>query len=396
MILMMLLGSVFTVIGNTDSIVFRLRTDLEPINFQVGVLPGLRLIDTLSVLSGTLILLIPFFLARQYLSSDKGLRELMFAFVIAGVVYTIPALIEIRLSPQMNVWVYGFFQHSFEQMIRDGGFRPIVFMPHALWLALFFIMALSASAALLRDAPHETRWRYILVTAYLVIVIYLCKSLASQIYMVLLVPLILFASQNWQIRIALLCATAAVVYPMLRNLGLIPLDLILAKAELINPARAQSLGFRFTNEELLLERAAERPIFGWGGWGRNLVHVETTGAIATIADGRWILVFGTYGWFGYISQMGLVALPLILMAWYTYKRPDLKLSPMIPPLCLMLGFTMVDMLLNDTLVPMTLLMVGALLGYAERLMGEETEKRKLFPSGPVIGRPKEASKRTVL
>ena len=176
MILMMLLGSVFTVIGNTDSIVFRLRTDLEPINFQVGVLPGLRLIDTLSVLSGTLILLIPFFLARQYLSSDKGLRELMFAFVIAGLVYTIPALIEIRLSPQMNVWIYGFFQHSFEQMIRDGGFRPIVFMPHALWLALFFIMALSASAALLRDAPHETRWRYILVTAYLVIVIYLYKA----------------------------------------------------------------------------------------------------------------------------------------------------------------------------------------------------------------------------
>ncbi len=392
----MLLGTVFTVLTNTDSVTFQAREDVAPINFPTGVLPGLRLIDIMSVMSSLLIMLIPFFLARVYLSSERGLRELLFAFMLAGLIYSIPALIEIRFSPQLNVWVYGFFQHSFEQMMRDGGFRPIVFMPHALWLALFFTMAMAAAAALMRAAPHETRWRYMLATGYLVVVVYLCKSMASQMYVLLLLPLIVFAPAKWQIRTAFLFAVAAIVYPMLRNIGVIPLDFIIAQLEVINPARAHSLQFRFINEEILLERAAERPVFGWGGWGRNLMHDPLSGSISTVADGRWILVFGIYGWFGYIAQMGLVCLPLALMAWITWKRPDLPLSPMITPLCLMLGVTVIDMLLNDTLVPMTLLMMGAIVGYAERLVKAEAEKTKLFPDGPVIGRAAAPRKRTVM
>lgn len=397
LIVSMLMGTVFSVVTNTDPILFNQRVDALPISFPSGFLPGLRLIDVLSILSSQLIMLIPFFLARQYLSSDTGLRELMYALVIAGLIYSIPALIEVRLSPQLNIWIYGFFQHSFEQMMRDGGFRPIVFMPHALWLALFFTMSMAASAAFLRSAPHETRWRYIIATLYLLIVVFLCKSMATQMYALLLLLLILFTSPKWQIRTALFFAAVAVIYPMLRGIGAVPLDLILAKAEAINPARAASLNFRFMNEELLLERAAERTLFGWGGWGRNLVYDAEFGRIATIADGRWILVFGTYGWFGYITQMGLVAFPLILMGWYTYKQPNLALSPFIAPLCLMLGFTMVDMLLNDTLVPMTLLIVGAILGYAERLMPAPSKNHQFFPEGAAIGRkPDQPRKRTVL
>ena len=395
-IALMLLGAVPTVLSNTDAIVFWTRTDAVPITFAVNQIPGLRLIDIMSLLSGQLIMLIPFFLARQYLSTDTGLRELMFAFLIAGLIYSLPALFEVRFSPQLNVWVYGFFQHSFAQMIRDGGFRPIVFFPHALWLALFFTMAMAAGAALMRQATHETRWRYMMTTVYLLAVIYLCKSMASQMYALLMLPLIVFATPKWQIRVALLFATMAIVYPMLRGVGLVPLDLILAKAEAINPARAGSLEFRFRNEELLLDRAAERPIFGWGGWGRNQVHNPLSGEISTIADGRWILIFGTFGWFGYVTQMGLVALPLMMMAWYTHRMPQVTLSPMIAPLCLMLGFTMVDMLLNDTLVPMTLLMVGAILGYAERMMPEQPTRPTLFPEGPAIGRRVGPKRRTVL
>ena len=127
------------------------------------------------------------------------------------------------------------------------------------------------------------------------------------------------------------------------------------------------------------------------------MHDADTGDLATIPDGRWIIVFGTFGWVGYLSQMGLVALPLILMGRFVRKHPDTELSPMIAPLCLMLGFTMVDMLLNDTLVPMTMLMVGAILGYAERLWFEEpASEQKMFPDGPVIGRAEKTEKRTVL
>lgn len=396
LIIAMLLGSVFTVLANTDAIRFFARTDLTPITFEVRVLPGLRLIDTLSVLSGMLITLIPFFLARAYLSTDTGLRELVIAFVVAGLIYSVPTLIEVAVGPYLHTWTYGFFQHSWDQVINDGRLRPYVFMQHALWLALFFVMSVAASAGMVRATDGQTRRKYVLAMMFLVVVLYLCESLASQMYVVLLLPLILFMAPKWQIRVAVCLAVVGVLYPIIRNLGLVPVEWLLAQIELVNPDRAQSLGYRFQNEDLLLDRAAERPVFGWGGWGRNQVHVAETGELLTIADGRWILVFGTFGWFGYLAQMGLVAWPLILIAWYTYKHPTQHVSPVVAVLCLMLGFNILDMLLNDTMEPTTLLMVGALVGYAERLAAQPAKQRKLFGDGPVIGRPEAEQNRTVL
>ena len=38
---------------------------------------------------------------------------------------------------------------------------------------------------------------------------------------------------------------------------------------LVGPVRAESLEYRFKCENLLIEKAIEQPIFGWGGWGRS-------------------------------------------------------------------------------------------------------------------------------
>lgn len=57
----------------------------------------------------------------------------MFRFlVIAGLIYTVPMLYEIRMSPQLHTIFYGYFPHSFGQQARGGGFRPVVFMGHGL------------------------------------------------------------------------------------------------------------------------------------------------------------------------------------------------------------------------------------------------------------------------
>ncbi|MDR9393308.1 MAG: hypothetical protein RI571_03165, partial [Roseovarius sp.] len=169
---------------------------------------------------------------------------------------------------------------------------------------------------------------------------------------------------------------------VLRNLGLVPLDLILAQAEAISPDRAQSLGFRFQNEEMLLERAREKWLFGWGGWGRNLVRDDVTGDLITVPDGRWIITFGTYGWVGYLSEMGLLAMPVVLMWRASRAAADVALSPLAVTLVLILAITMVDMLLNDTLVPFTWMIAGAVLGYCERL---ELERLKMRGAGAVEG-----------
>lgn len=360
-----LAGTVATVLTNTDPIHFRSIFATEPVSFITHSLPGLRPIDVASVLSSQAIALIPFVLGWAFLSSRTGTRELLLALVAGGLAYSVPALAEIRLSPQINIWVYGFFQHDFGQMMREGGFRPIVFLPHGLWIAFFFMTALLSSAALARDADRGARSRFLAAMVYLAFVLYLCKSLAPFLYGLALTPVLLVTSPRLQVRLALGFAAIAVLYPVLRDYGLVPTDRLLAWAEAIDPRRAQSLAYRFENEAMLLERAHERRLFGWGIWGRNLVRDLQTGDLISVPDGEWIIVFGTFGWVGYISKMGLLAAPLYLL-WRRLRHGTP--SRPVATLAVILAITLVDMLINAILTPYTWMIAGAVLGYCEREM----------------------------
>ncbi|GHG93603.1 membrane protein [Pseudodonghicola xiamenensis] len=392
LVLMFLLGTIPTVLTNGEPVTY---------SNELGdsyTVQGLRVHDTLSVMVGQVIVLLPFLLGRALLGTEKGLRELLLATMVGGLIYTIPSLIEIRLSPQINVWVYGFFQHSFEQMMREGGFRPLVFLPHGLWLALFMFSALLSSAALARYADPKIKMKMIMATLYLAGVLYLCKSLASQLYAIGFVPLVLFTSPKVQIRIAFLLAVVTVLYPMLRNAGLIPLDSILSWASDISQERAASLQYRIHNEEILLGRAHYKLLFGWGGWGRNLLLDPASGQVLTVPDGRWIIVFGTFGWLGYIAEMGLLALPLVLL-WRRNRGEAVSIYA--APVALIVAVTMVDMLLNATLIPLTWLCAGAVLGHAENPRLATTQEPRdskpgLFGRGPAIGRRRPRGRRTVL
>ncbi|HHB81261.1 MAG TPA: hypothetical protein ENK83_05895, partial [Aliiroseovarius sp.] len=151
------LGAVGTALTNGDAVVFHRLGSAEPIVFYVDQLPGMGLREFISLLSKQLFILIPFLVARAWLASEVGLRELLLALVIGGLIYALPALLEIRISPQLNIWVYGFFQHDFRQMMRGGGYRPIVFLQHALWAAFFFATAALSAAALARTQVGEQR-----------------------------------------------------------------------------------------------------------------------------------------------------------------------------------------------------------------------------------------------
>ena len=392
--LLFFLMAIPTVLTNKDPMLFEVLANADPIQFITGYLPGLTTRDTLSVLIGQVLTLLPFLMARQFLGTELGMREMLIALVVAGLAYSIPSFIEIRFSPQTNVWVYGFFQHSFEQMMRNGGFRPIVFLPHGLWLAFFVMTTVLAAAALFKAAPADQKFRYMLVIGYLAVLLVMCKSLASLAYGLALTPVILFTSPKMQVRVAIGFAVIAVVYPMLRNGHLVPLDAIIAKAEALNPLRAQSLEYRFDNEELLLGRAAEKPLFGWGGWGRNLIRDGETGEIISIPDGRWIIVFGTWGWVGYIAEFGLLALPVMLTGWQMRGLRAAQVSPYVVPLVLMLAITMVDMLLNATLIPFTWMTCGAILGHLEKIRAAD-KAPPLFPEGAVMTRTPDGP-RTIL
>lgn len=366
-LIMMLAAPVVSVFNNTDPINFGTVSygQLTIVMQDTPPLPGMRVYDSISTLFQQLVLALPFFLARNLLATEKALSEILRALLVGGLIYSVPMLWEVRFSPQLHTMIYGFFQHDFGQMMRGGGFRPIVFMPHGLWIALFATMtAIAALHNATQAAPME-RLRAIAITVYLFILVYFCRSLGPMMILLALTVLVLFTSRMMQLRVSALIGVIALVYPILRGLGLVPTGALIEWLYKTVPERAQSLEFRFDNEDILLERAAQKPIFGWGGWGRNQVYDPMSGEMLTITDGQWVITIGQFGWFGYIGTFGLLVIPLFAL-WACYRRtPNAKIPSQVSVLALLLAANTLDLLPNATLIPFTWLLAGALLGHAE-------------------------------
>ena len=213
-------------------------TNRDPLYFGVVTIQGMRLYDSVAAVANQAIVVLPFFLARRYLGTPDGMRAILTALIAAGLVYSVPMLIESQLSPQMNVWFYGFFQHDFFQTIRQGGYRPVVFLPHGLWVAFFALMCMLAAAIVLRSAVPEARPRALMILGYLFFIVIMCKSAGPLVYAAAVVPLILFASARVQIGVAAVLAFVVMLYPLLRSFHVVPLDDILQLADGFSADRA--------------------------------------------------------------------------------------------------------------------------------------------------------------
>jgi hypothetical protein len=139
---------------------------------------------------------------------------------------------------------------------------------------------------------------------------------------------------------------------------------VLSYFEQINPDRARSLRVRFEDERLLVDKALERPIFGWGGWNRK--QVDTKGSKqATAYDSRWIINVSSRGWFGMLCRMMIAIVPL----WAFSKRfpPWTWHGPLLAPaggLFIMVLIHELDSLMNSMPSPLTILATGVLANLA--------------------------------
>lgn len=347
-------------------------TNPDPLIFVQNYVPGLGIKDAINFVIFAFVTIIPFMIGRAFLGTAEAHREMLKVLVVAGLAYSIPMLIEIRLSPQLHTWIYGYFpsEAGFIQAVRQGGFRPVVAMGHGLLVAFFAMFALIAAAALWRDKAMAAGPAK---TAYLLVMLVLCKSLGALLYGLIALPLVLLASRRIQVLAASAMVLVAIAYPALRGTGMIPVEDILEAASSHSAERAQSLGFRFEHEEDLLERAAERPYFGWGSWGRNHIRDPVTGEMTSVTDGQWIIVIGVNGWVGYIATFGLLAWPVLLTLRRSLREGPEYLTAPTAALCLLLGINIIDLLPNAALLPITWLIVGSILGYAEAPKAVESE-----------------------
>lgn len=329
---------------------------------QVGprILPGLRLYDAFSMVLGAVVTVLPFLLARRHLATPERHVLLLRGLCLAGLLYSLPTLLEIRLSPQFSRWVYGFLSQSFAQAMREGGFRPVVFLQHGLWLAIFNAMAALAALSLWRHGKSQGgSGTYLLAGLWLSGVLLLSHSLGAFALLLVLAPIVVLAPVRVQMVTAGLIACVILTYPTLRGAGFVPINTVTSIAQSVSENRAKSLAFRFENENILLAHAGEKPVAGWGGWGRSRVMDAVTGEDISTTDGMWVILIGVWGWLGYLAQFGLLSVPIVLLA---LGRRQLDLTLATSGLCLTLAANLLDLIPNATLTPITWLIAGALMG----------------------------------
>lgn len=350
-----------------------ITSELNGDSVSVGtrVLPGIGMYDAGSAVLAQLITLVPFFLGRRILANRTDTEEILRVLVVAGLIYSLAALFEIRFSPQLHVWLYGYFPQvsGFSQEMRGGGFRPVLFMGHGLLVSFFFCTTAVAAAAFWRTGTQvmrRMRLRAGGITAYLCVVLLLCKTASSTIYGAVLVPLVRFTTPKFQLSFAVLLVSVALLYPMLRTAGLIPISAAFDLAGSISADRQSSFETRIVNENALLERASQRFLFGWGRFGRSFIY-DDQGRETSLTDGAWIITMGEYGFIGFLAEFGLLALPVFTAAFSLRFVESARDKVFLSALALILAINIFDLLPNSSIRPWTWLVAGALLGRAELL-----------------------------
>ena len=304
-------------------------------------------------------------IGKMYFSDQEGLHDLAKWVVIGGLIYIPFCIWEMRMAPTLHEHLYGFRTDRFMTTMRFGGYRPTVFLQHGLAVGIWMMSSSLMGIWLWRSktVDHLGGIPMGLLVSVLFIIFLLCRSLNS---------IVLFAGgifayyviRSWGWKSAVLClALIPVFYIVSRNTAVLSTEELVEVARRVSEDRAQSLQVRLYHEERLAEKAWQRPLLGWGGWGRNRVYDEQ-GEDISITDGLWILTFGIYGLVGLVS-LGLVLLLPTVVFWRRFRLADWG-NPTIAPVAgfaCILPLYAIDCLMNAMLNPVFTVAAGGILGW---------------------------------
>ena len=168
-------------------------------------------------------------------------------------------------------------------------------------------------------------------------------------------------------RAAVLLCALVVAYPMLRTLNLFPTDALVQLATSFSTKRAQSLEFRFDNEDRLLAKAMQRPLLGWGASGRARVYDEENGDDITVSDGTWIIRLGMRGFIGWAATFGFLLVPVWMARRSLGRLSDERDRIQLAGLALILSVYAIDLLPNALFTNFPIFIGGAVCGISKSI-----------------------------
>lgn len=309
----------------------------EPMfNGQIWI-EGLTPYDAFVAMSNQYIRLLPFIIGISICNKANDLDKIIKLLIKAGLIYSILFLIEVRFSPQLHTWIYGFFPHSFLQQIRYGSVRPVVFMGHGLFVATFYMVCLCVSAIELKESKNKAK--AFAIFCFFTMIMLTTKTVGATILASAISISILFFHLRIQRVFSIFLLLIFFVYPTLSIFNLIPYEYIIESIRAIDSERADSMDVRFNNEIMLLDHIREKYFIGWGGMARNRFY-------NTVSDGYWLIVFSLYGFFYFFAYFALFGLGVL---YKTNSAGDKNINPKIVNVSLLLSMILIDQLPNSSL-----------------------------------------------
>jgi hypothetical protein len=302
---------------------------------------------------------VPYLCGRVLLGTRRGMHELLVALFAAGLIYMPLVAYELRMSPQLHLRLYGFFQHTWDQHFRGGGYRPLVFVEHGLVLSLFLAMATLAGYALWRRGLARIwtvpTWVPVLLLAITVV---MCKSMGAVLLLVVGGAMLSLGRGPWPIGV-LLVAVPAFVFLRVSDSG--ALHWIVDLANSLWPERAASMTYRWTSEDLLLPSIEQNLWFGSPHYFG--VVLDADGEFQTVVvDSLWIIALAANGLCGLVGAIGMLWVPVAGVLQLLVRSGQRAILHPAGPIGVMLALVLVDCLSNAFVAPPYLMLAGSICG----------------------------------
>lgn len=368
--LVIVAGNVGTLMSNQDVLTYGDYGYYQGIVVrEPKVLSGHRASDVLAFsVRDALSTYVPFLLGRSMFRTTKDSEIVFKGIVIIAIIYAPCCLLEARISPQIHKAVYGYMPTGAAGVVRGDGFKPVVFQNSGLSVATYLFCSVCSCAILLKRKIKVLGMSAAVPLVLIWITLALSHNMAALLYTLVAVPVLFVSRGRLGITTGVVFAVLVLVYPPVRATEAVDVYALVDWIAQYSPERADSLYVRFANEDILYERASDRVLFGWGGYGRNRVYNEK-GLDISLTDGEWIMRVGARGIVGFIGMFGLLLTPLFLAQLRASKMsPTGRQS--VDALAIILALMVVDLLPNSLFTKLPLFFGGILAGLSKGMVDE--------------------------